>query len=138
MSIKKDLDFWEENEKIVLDYFMESWFNIEKNWKTDIIDFSITKDWNKVNLELKTRRVSSDKYEDTVIGANKVAEAYKNFYSDWEETFFLFAFTDWLYYLNPLDIIPRREFKKLRWDRGDIDKPKGWLYYKITLLKKIY
>ncbi len=142
MSIKKllaDLEFWKENENVVEQWFKENGYQIVPSGSdTSIFDFHIELSWRKVNLELKTRRCAKDQYEDTLIGANKLWEAWHKFYANGEETLFLFSYTDGLYYLNPLEAIPRRSYTLQRWDRGGIDKPKGWVYYNTKDLKKIY
>lgn len=138
MGFKKDYNFGVENEEKVIAYLKSAWYTVEES-KDDmsIHDFKITHNWNKVNIELKTRRCNKDTYEDTLIGANKLGEAWNKFYSKGQETLFFFSYEDWLYYINPFDYIPKREYKLQRWDRW-IDSAKWWLYYKTEDLKKIY
>lgn len=135
---KEDYNFWIESEKKIVEYLNSIWFEITiPNSPTSILDFYITHNWIKVNIELKTRRCNKDDYKDTLIWANKLWEARNKFYKLWEETLFFFAYEDWLYYINPLDNIGRREYKLQRWDRG-IDSKKWWLYYNVEDLIKIY
>lgn len=135
----EDYNFGVESEVKIIEYLEWLWYKVEApTTTTSIHDFIIyTEKWNKVNIELKTRRCNKDAYEDTLIWANKLWEAWNKYYKSWEETLFFFAYEDWLYYLNPFDITPRREFKLQRWDRG-IDSKKGWLYYNTDSLIKIY
>lgn len=136
--ISKDYSFWIENEEKVIDYLEWAWYKVERTKsKTSIHDFFITHLDKKVNVELKTRRVTVDKYSDTLIGANKLGEAWNRFYKKGEETLFFFSYTDWLFYINPFELIPRREFKLQRYDRW-IDSAKWWIYYNTKDLKKIY
>jgi hypothetical protein len=137
MSIEKDLKFWTLNELEVKKYLESIWYNVKVTDLTNIHDFIITKNKIKVNVELKTRRCDKDKYPDTLIGANKLWLAWDLFYKNWEETIFFFKFTDWLYYINPLDYLPKREYKLQRWGRG-IDKEKWWIYYQVKNLIKVY
>ena len=134
----KDYVLGIKNEERVVAYLESLWYKIERNEKMSVHDFIIVWDKGKaVNVELKTRRVAYWDYDTTLIGANKLAEAWKKYYSDWEETLFFFSYTDWLYLVNPLEVIPfNKEYKLARWDRG-IDKPKGWLYYHTKDLKKV-
>jgi hypothetical protein len=90
-----------------------------------------------VSIELKTRRCESTAYEDTLIWSNKLGEAWNRFYKNWEETLFFFQFIDWLFYINALDYLPKREYKLQRWDRG-IDSKKGWIYFNLKDLIKIH
>lgn len=137
MSFKKDYDFGTWNEIKILEYLKGRGYIIEaKDDKMSILDFVMSAEGKKVNIELKSRRCDKDTYPDTLIGANKLAEAYNKFYKNWEETLFFFSYKDWLYYINPLNYIPRREYKLQRWDRW-IDKPKWWLYYLTNNLEKI-
>lgn len=134
----KDYILWIDNEDKVIKYLESVGYNIQRNGDTDIHDFIILNSKGKpVNVELKTRRCTKDKYEDTLIWANKLAEAWKKYYSEGEETLFFFSYTDWLFLINPLEYIPRRDYKLQRWDRW-IDNPKGWLYYDTKDLKKVF
>ncbi len=138
MNFKEDYKFWTENEIKILEYLKSRGYKIEaKEDKMSVLDFVMDKDGKNVNIELKTRRCNRDTYKDTLIWANKLAEAYNKFYKNWEETLFFFSYKDWLFYINPFDSIPRREFKLQRWDRW-IDKPKWWLYFNTLNLKKIW
>jgi hypothetical protein len=133
-----DYDFGIDNEKKVIEFLEKQWYNIdiEEN-KTSIHDFKVTYNWKNVNIELKSRRCNKDTYADTMIWANKLWESWNKFYKYWEESLFFFLYEDWLYYINPFDSIPRREYAQKRFDRG-IDSAKGYLYYQTKELKKIF
>ena len=136
-NFKNDYNFWIENEDRVIKYLKSQWYKIEKqNDSTSIHDFTITFQGKPVNIELKTRRCNKESYVDTIIWANKLACAWEKFYSKGEETLFFFSYEDWLYFINPFDYLPRREFKLQRYDRK-IDSPKWWIYFKTKNLKKI-
>jgi hypothetical protein len=84
-------------------------------------------------IELKTRTVEKDKYPDTMIGLNKIEYARLN--SD-KEFYFVFAFTDGLYYwkYNTDDQLNYRSGG--RFDRG-CKEIKQYAYIPINLLKNI-
>lgn len=132
--ITKDLDYWLDKEKELIEVFTTLWYELTETSLTDILDFTLLHNWNKVNVELKSRRCSREAYPDTMIWANKLAEAYKKFYTDWEETLFIFNYDDWIYYVNPFTTTARIEYKKFRWDRWGFDKPKGYLFYNTNEL----
>ena len=131
-----DLTFGENEEDSVIDKLkLAGWSNIKKTGKMNVHDYrAIDSEWTSWSLELKTRRCTKEQYEDTLIGANKMAKAYELFYKEGIETLFLFQFTNWLYYLNPFNHSPRRDYKLQRFDRGGIDNKKGWLYYNTASL----
>lgn len=138
-KLKEDLEMWMASELEVKKVFEQLWFKVKLTSDTDILDFELSKDWVVYHSELKTRRVEKDKYPTTLIWANKIAEAYKRYYTSWEQTLFLFLFTDWLYWLNPFKTLPAEiEYKKFRWDRGNIDKPKWWCLYDVNSLSLFY
>jgi len=137
MTFLEDYSFWIESEEKIIQWFISNGYTVERNDKTAIHDFSFSFKGRKVNVELKTRKCLSSSYPDTLIGANKMGEAWNKFYTEGEETLFLFAFDDGLYYIAPLNYLPRKEFKLQRWDRGWIDKPKGWVYFETKDLIKI-
>lgn len=135
----KDLQFGFDSEKEVEEILVSLWLNVTRTEDVAILDYIITDcNNNRINIELKTRRNKSTDYPSTMIGANKLGEAYNNFYKNGIITLFLFKFTDGIYYLNPFeqssDVI---EYKAWRWDRGSLDWKKGWLYYNIEHLKQI-
>lgn len=139
-KLKEDLSYWLIKEKDVALYFETLWRKIIPTQDTDILDFKIEdKNWNEVWMELKSRRCSVSQYEDSMIGINKLIEAYKRYNEQWIYTLFMFKFTDGLYYINPFFSLPRFDYRRGRWDRGNIDKKeKGRCYYKTSEMKRIY
>jgi len=134
----KDYNFWIEGEEKILEYLIKLWYKVHRTESTDVHDFIITNKENiPIHIELKTRRCTSSLYEDTLIGANKLWEARNKYYTSWEETLFLFLYEDWLFYIKPLEYLPRKEYVLQRWDRW-IDKKKGWIYFKTSDLINIY
>ena len=133
-KLKHDLSFWINSEDSIKTIMEKKGWEMEGTDDMAIHDFIAKKDWKTYSLELKTRRCNKDQYNDTLIGANKLAEAWKHYYKSWMETLFLFKYEDGLYYLNPLNLSPRREYKLQRFDRGGVDAKKWWLYYDTTNL----
>jgi len=97
-----DLKFGEDSEDVVLKILEERGYTVEKTSKTALTDFFISKGAKRFHVELKTRTCSRIKYEDTMIGANKLGEAWNLYYKEGVETLFLFKFTDGLYSYNPI------------------------------------
>lgn len=97
--------------------------------KSDIFDYVGE---NKY-IELKTRTFENTKYPDTMIGLNKIQYAKAN--PD-KEYYFVFAFTNGLYYwkYNEDDKLNYR--KGGRYDRG-FNEIKEYAYIPISLLKNI-
>ena len=97
--------------------------------KSDIFDYI----GNNKYIELKTRSFEHTKYPDTMIGLNKIKYAQAN--PD-KEFYFVFAFTDGLYYYkyNPDDTLNYR--KGGRVDRG-YKEIKEYAYIPIYLLTYI-
>ena len=139
MTIKEDLEFWLASEEKTKESIKLLWLDIYKNTdKYSTFYFYIILNWIKFNIELKTRRFNKDKYSTTIIGANKLAEAYNLFYKYWEYSLFLFKFTDWLFYINPFQTFPEKfDYIKYRYDRGSLDAPKGWCLYNINKLTNV-
>ena len=138
-KLKHDLAYWEAKEDTVIEKLEKAWWTeVEKTGKMNVHDYkAIDNEWTRWSLELKTRRCEKEQYSDTLIWANKLAKAWEIYYKTGVETLFLFQYTDGLFYLNPHNHSPRREFKLQRWDRGGVDDKKGWLYYNTNNLKKL-
>jgi hypothetical protein len=87
-------------------------------------------------IELKSRRVTHDKYPDTMIGYNKVEFAMNTY----KRVVFCFSFTDGLYYyiFNKNDICNNRLRIDIggRNDRGK-EEYKKYCFIPTKLLKKI-
>lgn len=140
MSFKKDFEYWEQSEIEIKARLEQLGYSVYATESLDILDFHITdKAGNKVWLELKSRRCLSTTYPDSMIWINKLIDAYKRYNESWTTTLFLFRFEDWFFYINPFLSLPRFEYRKGRWDRGDFDKPKAWCFFKtedLILLAK--
>jgi hypothetical protein len=125
-----DLKFGLEKEIIVLDI-------IKNYWKKDEIKKIENKfgkydfEGNKYVYELKTRKFNYNKFETTLIPKNKIEENKK--------IKFLFLFTDGLYYIkyrkNVFDEFETKPFR--RYDRGNFDLEKEYIFIPINKLKKI-
>jgi len=137
-SFTKDFAFGLEGESNVWELFENLGWKVEPTNNTDVLDFKIIdKHSNEVWIELKTRRCEINTYPDTMIGLNKLIEAYKRYNKEWLYTIFVFKFTDWLYYINPFFALPRFDYRKGRYDRGGFDSEKGWIYFKTTDLVRM-
>ena len=96
-------------------------------------------DYEGINIliELKTRSNNKDKYEDTMIGANKIKKA-KQLIKENKElgVYFLFAFTDGLFYWK---YDPLFTLKTQLGGRSDRGKPeiKSYAYIPVAELKPI-
>lgn len=133
-KLKADLSFGESSEGYVKKALEDKGYTVETTSKTALTDFIISKDWVSYHAELKTRKCERSTYSDTMIWGNKLAEAWNLFYKTGQETLFLFKFTDWLFSYNPIEEY-RTEYRSGRWDRGWIDKKKGWIYIDNNKLK---
>ena len=133
-----DESFWIEWEKRLQENLEKIWLKVKATSKTDLLDFDIVDSkGNKVWLELKSRRCKKDAYPDTMIWINKLIEAYKRYNDNWQKSLFVFKYEDWIFYLDPFEVIPRFDYRMWRWDRGDFDKPKGWCYYPVNELSAL-
>jgi len=136
--LRSNLSHWEESEDNIKTKLERLGFSVTDTNKTAIHDFLIERNWITYSVELKTRNCERLTYQDSMIGANKLAEAWQKWYKDWIETLFLFQYTDGLYYVAPLKWeTPRKDYKAWRFDRGKIDWKKGWIYYKTAELINI-
>lgn len=133
-----DKAFWDVWEDKILDIVTSMNLKIVKTGELDLLDFNILNSkWERIFLEIKSRRNNYKTYPDTIIWMNKLEEALRR-YNKWEKTLFVFNFLDWTYFVNPLDVFPVRvEYKKWRYDRWKMDKKKWWCYYDIKSLTKI-
>lgn len=128
--LKKDIDWGLAKEELIVKYYEEQGCEVERWDKMRVLDFYIKPPKGKgFYSEVKSRRCNHDTYEDTMIWLNKLIEAFARYNETWEETRFLFLFEDWLYQINPFNVLPRFDFKKWRWDRWNIDKEKWYIYY---------
>lgn len=132
----KDFKYWEEWEKSISKALEDLWRRVEKQSTNAIIDFKLfDKKGREVWVEAKTRKCNREDYPDTMIGLNKLIEAYKRYDTDWLYTLFIFKFKDWIYWINPFFVLPRFDYLQWRWDRWGFDKKKGYIYYSTEELK---
>jgi hypothetical protein len=92
---------------------------------------------SKCFLELKTRKFSSDKYKDTMIGVNKIKNAVKNE----RKVIFCFRFDDGLFYweFDKMNSLTNGDLDLRlggRTDRG-IDERRPYYFIKTSAMKKI-
>lgn len=87
-----------------------------------------------VRVELKTRNNTSDRYDTTMVGVNKMVFA-KNFYGKY---YFVFAFTDGVKYIRyNEDKFKHYEQKEGgRWDRGRVES-NNYVYIPVADLKDL-
>jgi hypothetical protein len=97
--------------------------------KTDIFDFYSE---NKF-VELKSRNFEHSKFQDTMIGINKINYAKLN---PNKEFYFVFSFTNGLYYWKYNDEDELNYRKGGRYDRG-YNEIKDYAFIPIKLLKNI-
>ena len=84
-------------------------------------------------IELKTRTNSKDKYEDTMIGSNKIKKAKKLMKENTKlVVYFVFAFTDGLYYWK---YDPLFNLKTQIGGRNDRGRPEMKLYAYIPVVE---
>lgn len=99
-DLKNDLSFGRKNERLVISYlnsledYESDWFVAYKN-QYNQVDFS---SWRIIG-ELKSRKVSSTKYPDTMFGENKMNYLKdKDMKGEKRQFRFYFLFTDGLFY----------------------------------------
>ncbi len=117
-----------KNLQRIKDYFSD---DIEElSYKYNQYDFKSTK--TNTMYELKTRRNNYNEYPTTIIGKDKINENYNNI--------FIFGFNnDELYYIK----YDKELFKQFevnyfrRYDRGNMDKKKEYIFIPIEFLTKI-
>jgi hypothetical protein len=131
---KKDLIFGNLQEKEILKILK---LNFDDTLKKTSNYFVFDFESDNCYIELKSRRIEHNKFNDTMIGKNKLefAETCK------KNVFFVFNFTDGLYYwkYNKEDIINNNiTFREGgRNDRGK-NELKDYAFIKIKILKKLY
>ncbi len=128
---KLDIEMGEQNEKKIIG-LCKKYFGLNKLEKTPpnaIFDF-VQKDDTLTYIEVKSRRCYKNKYEDTMVGHNKIKWLENNPHHN---AYFVFMFEDgnYFYKYNPND--PDCEIRiGGRWDRGKVEKK---LYYYIPTHK---
>lgn len=123
---------WEK----ILKKDIETYFNtnlIETN-RYDIFDY-ISED-NNIYIELKTRTCKSDTYPDLMMGNNKIKFADELLKDD-KLIYFVFKFTDGLYYLQYDSVDDYTMRGGGRKDRGVNEWKKNYVYFPIKKLIKI-
>ena len=141
MSNKKqrDLKFGAKNEDIVLDTLRTHFDCRLKKTKNcnDIFDYCYCKKGRSIKIELKTRRNAKDQYPTTMVGHNKVIGG-KKLMEEGYEIYFVFKFTDGLYYyqLNENSDDECTVSKGGRRDRGRIEM-KDYYFIPVELLLPI-
>jgi hypothetical protein len=92
---REDIRFGTNNEINVLEQ-LQTYIGttLQRNGGYAVMDY--TNPGKTIYVELKTRRISHDTYPTTLIGANKVEFARKSN----AECYFVWCFTDGLYYLK--------------------------------------
>ena len=118
MSLKRDLEFG-LNEEVLQKSLLERWVggSIKKLDCMNLFDFEVSD--QKIFLELKSRRITHNKYQTAFIGQNKVNYAVEKLKEGYE-VFFIFNYVDGLYYVkfhNNMTTYPTKYIK--RFDRCD-------------------
>lgn len=98
MSLKRDLKFG-LNEEVLQKSLLEKWVggSIKKLDCMNLFDFEVSN--QKIFLELKSRRITHNKYKTAFIGQNKVNYAVEKVKEGYE-VFFIFNYVDGLYYVK--------------------------------------
>lgn len=128
-SFSRDFKKGKEAERVVLP-IIQKFFNrdikqsVGKYCKYDFED-------NEFKYELKSRNNTKDKFDTTLIGADKIVDS---------KIIFLFNFLDGLYYIEYNEEV-FNTFGKSMFCRekreGYNDKPKDYIFIPVNLLKKI-
>lgn len=116
MSLARDLKFG-LNEEVVYKPLLEKWVggSINKLDNMNLFDFEVEN--QKIFLELKSRRITHNKYSTAFIGQNKVNYAVEKLKEGYE-VFFIFNYVDGLFYVkfnNNMTQYPTKYIK--RFDR---------------------
>ena len=113
---------------------LKKYFNDDTIIRTNKYDnFDYTNN-NNILIELKTRTNTKDKYEDTMINIAKVNKCKK--LSKTNEIYFMFKFTDGVYYwkYNNEDKLTQRKGGRLDRNNKEI---KDHFYINVSLLKEL-
>ena len=113
------------------DYFNDQSINLTNDF--DVFDYEGT----NIFIELKTRNNTKNKYNDTMIGLNKIKKAKNLIKSNNNiKIYFVFKFTDGLYYWNYDNTIELKIDKGGRTDRYKIEI-KDYCYIPVNQLSEI-
>lgn len=98
MSLQRDLRFG-LNEEVVYKPHLEKWIggSLKKLDCMNLFDFEVCD--QKILLELKSRRITHNKYPTTLIGENKVNYAVEKLKEGYE-VYFIYNFLDGLYFVK--------------------------------------
>jgi hypothetical protein len=131
MDKKKEDIIYGNNNEIIIKNIIEKYFNIDDLKKTksnDIFDFIS----NNIYFEVKSRRCTKNKYNDTMIGYNKILYLKKN---NINQAYFIFMFEDGNYFYKYIEDDKDCNIRiGGRWDRGITEKKQ---YYYIPTNKLI-
>ena len=128
-----DFNFGESSEISLLPV-LKKYFNDDTIIRTNKYDnFDYTNN-NNILIELKTRTNALNKYEDTMINIAKVNKCKK--LSKTNEIYFMFKFTDGVYYwkYNNEDKLTQRKGGRLDRSNKEI---KDYFYINVSLLKEL-
>ena len=132
---KVDLSFGVASEVNLLDTF-KTFFNdqtLVRTQDSSIFDY----EGDDLLIELKTRTNTKDKYPDTMIGLNKVKKASTLMKKNLElQVYFVFCFTDGLYYWKYDPKVPIKVEQGGRTDRGR-QEIKSYAFIQVDLLNKL-
>ena len=133
-KFKVDLSFGKASEINHLD-ILKTFFNTPLVRTKDKFEFDY--EGTNILIELKTRTNTKDKYEDTMIGTNKIKKAKKLMKENTQlGVYFVFAFTDGLFYWKYDPLFPLKTQLGGRNDRGR-PEIKSYAYIPFAELKPI-
>ena len=120
VNVKKDYDWGLKKEQQVMDHLgKELGENFTKLGKFDHFDYMGTRNQKQCFVEIKSRRIAKDAYEETIVPASKVARAIE-LIGQGNKVFFVIAFTNGISYLDMANATIRLGFNA-RTDRGALE-----------------
>jgi hypothetical protein len=124
---KKDYEFGKQNEINLLCH-LQKYFNDDK---IELLENYSTFDYKGTNkfIELKSRNNTYSKYSSTMIGTNKIKDA-AIYHNNGYDVFFIFNFTDGIYYWK---YTPNNNLIKLKGGRTNRGKNEIKDYYYINI-----
>jgi len=141
MSFKdlKEIDYitsskWEK----ILKKDIEKYFNINLLETTRYDAFDYINDDGTIHIELKTRTCKSNTYKDIMMGYNKILVADKYLKDNDNKIYFVFKFTDGLYYLEYQTKDDYTMRGGGRCDRGVNEWRSDFIYFPSKKLIKMY
>ena len=134
--LKVDLSFGYSSEINLLDTF-KRFFNDETLERSKDTSSIFDYEGDNILIELKTRTNTKDKYPDTMIGLNKIKKANTLMKKNLElQVYFVFAFTDGLYYWKYDPKVNLRIAQGGRTDRGR-SEIKSYAFIEVNILSKL-